>query len=42
VGESEVALVLANAYMEKFGCDNMTDIKANIAAFKERIKTMSR
>ena len=42
VGESEVALVLANAYMEKFGSDNMTDIKANIAAFKERIKTMSR
>lgn len=42
VGESEVALVLANAYMKKFGCDNMTDIKANIAAFKERIKTMSR
>ena len=42
VGESEVALVLANAYLEKFGSDNMTDIKANIASFKERIKTMSR
>lgn len=42
VGESEVAMVLANAYLEKFGSDNMTDIKANIASFKERIKTMSR
>ena len=42
VGESEVALVLANAYLEKFGSDNMTDIKANIASFKERITTMSR
>lgn len=42
VGESEVALVLANAYLEKFGSDNLTDIKANIASFKERIKTMSR
>lgn len=42
VGESEVALVLTNAYLEKFGSDNMTDIKANIASFKERIKTMSR
>lgn len=42
VGESEVALVLANAYLEKFGSDNMTDIKQNIALFKERIKTMSR
>ena len=42
VGEAEVALVLANAYLEKFGSDNMTDIKANIASFKERIKTMSR
>lgn len=42
VGESEVAMVLANAYLEKFGSDNMTDIKASIAAFKERIKTMSR
>lgn len=42
VAESEVALVLADAYLRKFGCDNMTDIKQNIASFKERIKTMSR
>lgn len=42
VAESEVALVLADAYLKKFGCDNMTDIKQNIASYKERIKTMSR
>jgi chorismate synthase len=42
VAESEVALVLADAYLSKFGSDNMTDIKANIANYKERIKTMSR
>lgn len=42
VAESEVALVIADAYLRKFGSDNMTDIKQNIASFKERIKTMSR
>ena len=42
VAEAEVALVLANAYLKKFGSDNMTDIKANIEQFKRRIKTMSR
>lgn len=42
VAEAEVALVLADAYLTKFGCDNMTDIKQNIASYKERIKTMSR
>lgn len=42
VAESEVALVLADAYLSKFGSDNMTDIKANIANYRERIKTMSR
>lgn len=42
VAESEVAFVLAEAYLRKFGSDNMTDIKQNIQAFKERIKTMSR
>ena len=35
-------MVLADAYLKKFGCDNMTDIKQNIASYKERIKTMSR
>lgn len=42
VAESEAAMVLADAYLKKFGCDNMTDIKQNIASYKERIKTMSR
>ena len=42
VAESEVAMVLADAYLKKFGCDNMTDIKQNIASYKGRIKTMSR
>ncbi len=42
VAESEVAFVLADAYLKKFGSDNMTDIKQNIEIFKQRIKTMSR
>lgn len=42
VAESEVAFVLANAYLKKFGCDNMTDIRQNLQVFKQRIKTMSR
>lgn len=42
VAEAELAFVLANAYLEKFGGDNMTDIKASIKAYKQRIRTMSR
>lgn len=42
VAEGEVAFVLAEAYLEKFGRDNMTDIKANVKAYKERLRTMSR
>lgn len=42
VAEAEVAFVIAQAYLDKFGSDNMTDIKANIELFKKRIKTMSR
>ncbi|MEG0322989.1 MAG: chorismate synthase [Raoultibacter sp.] len=42
VAESEVAFVLANAYLERFGDANMTDIKAAIKTYKQRIKTMSR
>ena len=41
VAEGEVAFALANAYLEKFGHDNMTDIRANIAAYRQRIKAMS-
>ncbi len=42
VAEGEVAFVLAKAYLRKFGCDNMTDIKHNLKAYKQRLKTMSR
>lgn len=42
VAEGEVAFVLANAYLAKFGSDNMTDIKANIEAYRQRLKTAAR
>ena len=42
VAEGEVAFVLAQAYLEKFGHDNMTDIRASIAAYRQRLKTVSR
>lgn len=42
VAEGEVAFVLANAYLEAFGCTNLTDIKASIRAYEHRLKTMSR
>ena len=42
VAEGEVAFVLANAYMEAFGCTNMTDIKAAMRAYKQRLRTMTR
>ena len=38
VAEGEVAFALANAYLEKFGHDNMADIRANLAAYKQRLK----
>ena len=42
VAESEVAFALANAYLEKFGSDNMADIRATIAAYKQRLKTVAK
>lgn len=42
VAESEVAFVLANAYLKKFGSDNMTDIKTSLKSYQQRLKTMSR
>ena len=42
VAEAEVAFVLANAYLLKFGSDNMTDIKANMRSYLHRVKTQSR
>ncbi len=37
VAEAEVAMVLANAYLEKFGCDSMDDIIEAVAAYERRI-----
>ncbi len=42
VAEGEVAFAIADAYLRKFGCDNMADIKANIKAYKQRLKTTAR
>ncbi|MBR5259889.1 MAG: chorismate synthase [Eggerthellaceae bacterium] len=42
VAEGEVAFVLANAYLEAFGCTNMADIKATIKEYRQRLRTMSR
>jgi chorismate synthase len=37
VGESMVALVLADAYRRKFGGDHIEDVRAALAAYEERI-----
>ncbi len=42
IGESMVAVVLAEALLEKFGADNMTDIRAAYDSYAERIKTTGR
>ena len=42
VAEGEVAFAIADAYMRKFGSDNMADIKAAIKAYKQRLNTVSR
>ncbi len=42
VAEGEVAMVLADAYMQAFGATSMADIKANIAQYKDRLVTMGR
>ncbi|WP_165044488.1 chorismate synthase [Adlercreutzia sp. ZJ138] len=42
VAESEVAFALANAYLEKFGRDNMADIKAAVKSYKQRLRTVSK
>lgn len=36
VGEAMAAFVLAEAFIEKFDSDNMSDMQANIAAYKKR------
>ena len=42
VAEGEVAFVLAEAYQEKFGRDTMTDIRAALRAYRDRLRTMAR
>jgi chorismate synthase len=37
VGESMVALVLASAYLEKFGGDHMDDVLGAVDRYEERI-----
>jgi chorismate synthase len=37
VGEAMVALVLADAYRQKFGGDHIDDVRAAVAAYQERI-----
>jgi chorismate synthase len=37
VGEAMVALVLASAYREKLGGDHMDDVRAALAAYRDRI-----
>lgn len=37
IGESMVAVVLAEAFLEKFGHDNITDIRAAHDAYRARI-----
>ena len=42
VAEAELSFVLANAYLEKFGHDNMADIRAALAEYRQRLKMQSR
>jgi chorismate synthase len=42
IGESMVAVVLAEAFLEKFGADNLTDIRAAYDSYTRRIVTTGR
>lgn len=42
VAEAEVAFALAQAYLEKFGHENMADIKAAVKSYQQRLRTVSR
>jgi chorismate synthase len=39
IGEAMVAVVLAGAFLEKFGADNMTDIRASYEAYTRRLRS---
>lgn len=38
VAENQLAFVLVNEYIKKFGCDNLNDIKYNLDIYKQRYK----
>lgn len=42
VAEGELAMVLADAYIDSFGCTSMADMKANIEAYRRRLATMGK
>ncbi len=42
VAEGELAMVLADAYTQAFGCTSMADLRANIESYKARLATMGR
>ena len=38
IGEAMVAVVLAEAFLEKFGADNMIDLRASYDKYLERLR----
>jgi chorismate synthase len=42
IGEAMVAVVLAEAFLEKFGADNMTDIRASYDSYRARLRNVGR
>ncbi|MDO4890470.1 MAG: chorismate synthase [Coriobacteriaceae bacterium] len=42
VAEAEVAFVLANAYLRQFGDANMTDIRANVENYRQRLRNRTK
>ncbi len=42
IGEAMVAVVLAEAFLEKFGADNMTDIRASYGSYRARLADAAR
>lgn len=41
VAESDIAFVLANAYLDKFGHDDLSDIQETLSAYRDRVYTQS-
>lgn len=42
LAEGEAAFALANMYLEKFGCESMSDIHAAVSAYERRLKMSAR